>query len=86
MIPKHEQLDDHGYEVWDENSYPLAYLLTFRTYGTWLHGDDRTSVKRDGWNSYGHPRYRPNTTLERWMSDELKGKAVHSLRPHEDRC
>lgn len=74
MIPKHEQLDDHGYEVWDENSYPLAYLLTFRTYGTWLHGDDRTSVKRDGWNSYGHPRYRPNTTLERWMSDEMKGK------------
>ena len=23
---------------------PLAFLLTFRTYGTWLHGDERGSV------------------------------------------
>ena len=25
---------------------PLAYLITFPTYGTWLHGDDRGSVDR----------------------------------------
>lgn len=25
---------------------PCAYLITFRTYGTWLHGDDRGSVDR----------------------------------------
>ena len=25
---------------------PLAYLLTFRSYGTWLHGDPRGWVKR----------------------------------------
>ena len=25
---------------------PLAYLITFTTYGTWLHGDDRGSVDR----------------------------------------
>ena len=25
---------------------PLAYFLTWRTYGTWLHGDDRGSVDR----------------------------------------
>ena len=26
---------------------PLAYLITFRTYGTWLHGDSRGSTDRD---------------------------------------
>ena len=25
---------------------PRAYLITFRTYGTWLHGDERGSVDR----------------------------------------
>jgi REP element-mobilizing transposase RayT len=71
MTPKHQKLDEFGYEAWEENTFPLAYLLTFRTFGTWLHGDDRTSI-RDGWNSYGHPRYRANKTLERWMADEMK--------------
>ena len=71
MIPKHEQLDDYGHEVWEENAFPLAYLLTFRTFGTWLPGDPRTAVKRDGWNRRGHPRYPKNETLERWMSDEM---------------
>jgi REP element-mobilizing transposase RayT len=27
-------------------SPPLAYFITFTTYGTWLHGDKRTSVMR----------------------------------------
>ncbi len=26
--------------------HPLAYLLTFTSYGTWLHGDERGSVNR----------------------------------------
>jgi len=26
------------------DNYPLAYFLTFTTYGTWLHGDNRGSV------------------------------------------
>jgi hypothetical protein len=76
-IPKHEQLDEYGYEVWDENTFPLAYLITFRTFGTWLHGDGRTSVKRDGWNRYGHHRYPPNETLHRWMTDEMEQEAIH---------
>jgi len=33
---------------------PLAFLLTMRTYGTWLHGDERGSVDRDH-NLYGTP-------------------------------
>ncbi len=67
------ELDDYGYPNWDDNTFPLAYLLTFRTYGTWLHGDERTSVKRDGWNRYGDPRYKPNPNLEKWMSEEMNG-------------
>jgi len=70
MIPKYNQQDEFGFECWEENTFPLAYLITFRTFGTWLHGDERTSVKRDGWNGYGHPRYAKNETLERWMSEE----------------
>ena len=31
---------------------PLAYFITFRTYGTWLPGDDRgfTDQRHNGWN------------------------------------
>ena len=30
----------------DENEFPLAYLITFRCYGTWVHGDERGSMDR----------------------------------------
>jgi REP element-mobilizing transposase RayT len=33
---------------------PLAYLLTWTTYGTWLHGDKRGSVNRHN-NMYASP-------------------------------
>lgn len=42
--------------VWDENESPLAYFLTFRTYGTWYHGDERGSVDRNENNLYRAPR------------------------------
>ena len=41
---------------------PLGYLITFRAYGTWLHGDKRGSVDRFN-NLYGSPRLPHN---ERW--------------------
>jgi len=72
MVLRHEQVDEDGFEVWDENTFPLAYLLTFRTFGTWLHGDERTSVRRDGWNIYGAPRIQPNERLEKWMIEEMR--------------
>lgn len=37
-----------------ESRIPLAYLITFRCYGTWLHGDVRGAVDRDC-NVYGTP-------------------------------
>ena len=38
---------------------PLAYFITFRTYGTWLHGDQRGSVDPSH-NVYGTPRLPTN--------------------------
>jgi REP element-mobilizing transposase RayT len=48
----------------EDNEFPLAYLITFRTYGTWLRGDERGSMDREH-NSYGTPRIAPNPTLEK---------------------
>ncbi len=45
--------------VLDTNIFPLAYLITFRTYGTWLHGDERGSMDRTH-NVYGTPNLAPN--------------------------
>lgn len=72
MIPRHERFDEYGFEVWEENAFPLAYLVTYRTFGTWLHGDERSSVRRDGWNKYGTPRIPSNDRLETWMFEEMK--------------
>lgn len=41
------------YIEFQDNSYPLAYLITIRCYGTWLHGDERASVDRNKFNKYG---------------------------------
>jgi REP element-mobilizing transposase RayT len=32
--------------MWNDRELPLAYFITFRTYGTWLHGDPRGSTSR----------------------------------------
>lgn len=34
-------------DVEDSPEWPLAYLITFRTYGSWLPGDARGTVDRD---------------------------------------
>lgn len=42
---------------------PLAYLITFRTYGTWLHGKQAGSVDR-GHNMPGTPMLSPDPDRE----------------------
>jgi hypothetical protein len=34
------------YIEFDQRNSPAGYLITFRCYGTWLHGDERGSVDR----------------------------------------
>jgi hypothetical protein len=59
-------LDDYGFEIYEENPFPLAYLITLRTFGTWLHGDERGSVGRKR-NVYGRREIAPNHGLEETM-------------------
>ena len=37
----------HTADILPDMSFPRAYLLTWTSYGTWLHGDDRGSVDAD---------------------------------------
>ncbi len=59
----------------DDNEFPLAYLITFRCYGTWLHGDERGSTDRKH-NIYGTPKIASNLALERSDSKQRKQSPV----------
>ncbi|HKP69211.1 MAG TPA: transposase [Pyrinomonadaceae bacterium] len=50
--------------MWNDTDTPLAFFISFRCYGTWLHGDDRGSVDRHH-NDYGAPRIPRNDTWKR---------------------
>jgi REP element-mobilizing transposase RayT len=55
-------------DEFNENHIPLAYLITFRSYGTWLHGDERGSVDRDH-NVWGTP-YAPRDEVRKAAARE----------------
>ena len=56
-------------DLWDDNAFPMGFLITIRTFGTWLHGDERTSVDRHGKNIYGTQRVAPNPRLQSQMRE-----------------
>lgn len=60
---------------WNDTGIPLAYLITFRCYGTWLHGDERGSVDRFH-NIYDMPFIQPNPQLNNYIAKNLKNKPV----------
>ena len=64
-------LDEYGFESYEENEFPLAYLLTFRTFGTWLHGDIRWSVSRSVRGRKERRLTPPNVPLREAMADEM---------------
>ena len=55
----------------DDNEFPLAYLITFRCYGTWVHGDYRGSMDRKH-NVYGTSKLAPNARLLQSDARQLK--------------
>ena len=59
-------------EQWDDNEFPLAYLITIRTYGTWLHGDERGSIDVHGKNIFGSPKISSKENLKNRMKENLK--------------
>ena len=60
----------------DNEIFPLAYLITVRCYGTWLHGDEKGSVDRHGYNIYETPRMFPSNKLKDLMMQELCEETV----------
>ncbi len=69
-------LDDYGFERYEENIFPIAYLITFRTFGTWLHGDSRTSMQRSRDKRFGTIRLDANVPLEEAMRKGFKQEPV----------
>ncbi len=57
--------------MWNDTDTPLAYFISFRTYGTWLHGDRRGSTDRFH-NQYGAPFIDPNEKWQRYNKVRLK--------------
>lgn len=53
--------------MWNDTDVPLALLITFRCYGTWLHGDERGSVTK-GNNIYGTPYIPENKS---WLARNI---------------
>jgi len=60
------------YIDFQDRSRPLAYLITFRCYGTWLHGDDRGSMDRREHHVYGTPAIPANKRMVDNEKVELK--------------
>lgn len=63
-------------EDWNETGIPLAYLITFRCYGTWLHGDERGSTDKIN-NKYGTPFLPPNKKWHEFNKSKLNYDPVN---------
>jgi REP element-mobilizing transposase RayT len=61
--------------MWNDTNIPLAYLITFRSYGTWLHGDERGSVDRFH-NHYSWPLLPANRHRLEHNRDTLSAEPV----------
>src|SRR6266404_440803 len=63
------------YIDFQDRTEPLAYLVTFRCYGTWLHGEERGSIDRRNYHRYGTPDMPANKKLLDDERSELKNSA-----------
>jgi REP element-mobilizing transposase RayT len=57
--------------MWNDTDTPLAYLISFRCYGTWLHGDKRGAIDRFH-NRYSEPYLPPNNEWLQYNRKQLK--------------
>ena len=57
--------------MWNNTETPLAYLISFRTYGTWLHGNQRGSIDRSH-NRYNSPYLPANRDWHTFNQQILK--------------
>jgi len=61
--------------MWNDTEIPLAYLITFRCYGTWLHGDGRGSIDRLH-NQYQTPYLPANKVWKDSNEKSLKSAPI----------
>lgn len=64
------------YIDFQDRAQPLGYLITFRCYGTWLHGDGRGSIDRRNYNRYGTPGMPVNKRILAEEERELRSPAL----------
>ena len=70
--------------MWNDTDRPLAYLISFRTHGTWLHGDPRGSIDRHR-NRYNSPYIPPNNEWQSYSRRQMRGVPL-ILQARERRC
>jgi len=63
------------YIDFQDHSSPVGYLITFRCYGTWLHGDERGSIDRHH-HTYGTPAVPPSEMRKQHDRELLKQPPV----------
>lgn len=61
--------------MWNDTDTTLAYFISFRTYGTWLHGDERGSIDKYH-NRYKSPYIPQNQSWRHYNEQQLKGKPL----------
>jgi REP element-mobilizing transposase RayT len=59
-------------------SDPLAYLITWTCYGTWLPGDAR------GWTKWHHSEKQPQPLLAEWSRTQMGEPAVVLDKTHRE--
>ena len=72
------------YIEFQDRTWPLAYLITFRCYGRWLHGEERGSIARRNFNRYGTPDMPANEKLVDDERAELKNPTILLNRAQRD--
>jgi REP element-mobilizing transposase RayT len=58
--------------MWNDTEVPLGFLITFRSYGTWLHGDERGST------GLFHNRYKSPFLPRSDRRRDLKSRQLRS--------
>jgi len=70
------------YIEFQDRSVAVGHLITFRCYGTWLHGDERGSVDRRFYNRVGAPKIAADPEKVARKASQLK-QELFLLGPRE---
>jgi len=76
VVMKGRTMGKVDYIDFQDRIEPLAYLITIRCYGTWLHGDERGSVDRSKYHSYGAPKMSADRRLVEAEAAQLKHSPI----------